>query len=90
MDDLIHPDVWFVADRVIQWLVLPLLVGWWHLIKRMDGADREILRIVTMLEERANRRLEDRDEQERAIAALTRAIEKLEAKIDKLTVQGAQ
>ena len=87
MDDLIHPDVWAVADRVIQWLVLPLLIGWWHLIKRMDGADREILRIVTMLEERAQRRTEDRDEQERAVSRLTAAIEKLEAKLD-LVFQG--
>lgn len=78
------PDVWVVLDRLMQWLIIPAAGAVWWLTNRMGSMDREILRILTVLEERNSRRSEDREETAAAFKQLREAIQKLTEKIDTL------
>ena len=80
----IDPEFWTVLDRVVQWLIIPALVAAWYLNRRVDSQEREILRILTILEERNQRRSEDREDSAAAFTALRGAIERLSSKIDEI------
>ena len=79
-----EPSFWLVADRVMQWLVLPGFGVLWWLVQRQTSSEREILRILTILEERNVRRSEDQTANLNAISKLEAAIEKLADKIERM------
>ena len=77
------PDIWTIADRVMQWLILPGLAAIWWLVQRQNTSEREILRILTILEERNERRLEDRARSDEAVDRLQYSIMTLSEKLDR-------
>ena len=87
MTDLLTPDLLVVLDRLVQWVILPAAAMLFAHNRRINRIDAEILRILTILEERANARTEDR-EAERATfndlkAALDRLTDRLDRTVDK-------
>ena len=81
------PITIMTLDRIVQWLVIPILMGIVFLYKQSNMHDREILRILTILEERNRRRDEDKKETEDTNRQLRKAIELLTSKIDALAIQ---
>lgn len=79
-----EPELWTVLDRLMQWLIIPAAAGMWFLNTSVSKHDREILRILTILEERNHRRDEDRDDNKAAFEKLYTAIEHLTEKIDSI------
>jgi hypothetical protein len=77
-------DFWNLADRLMQWLIVPGVVVIWWLTQRQSEIEREVLRIITILEERNVRRTEDQAANLSAIAELKAAIDKLTDKIDRM------
>lgn len=71
-----------ILDRVVQWLVLPLLVGYVYLSRQVTTQDKEILRILTILEERNKIRDEDLARNQNSVNKLFGAIEKLTDRLD--------
>lgn len=79
-----EPDIWMVMDRVMQWLILPALGVIWAINTRIGKHEKEILRIMTILEERNRRREEDREDVSATFKQLREAITALAEKIDNL------
>jgi ribosomal protein L29 len=82
---------WPLIDRLIQWLILPAIAWLWALQTRATDTERSILRVegeiarlLTVLEERERRRVEDREEFAEAVKELKAAITGLSAKLDQL------
>jgi hypothetical protein len=73
-----------VINAVMQWLIVPSVVVIWHLNGRISRQETEILRILTILDERERRRDEDREDNSQIFKNLHAAIETLSAKIDRL------
>jgi len=63
---------------------VPAVVVIWQLNGRISRQEREILRILTILEERERRRDEDREDNAQIFKNLHAAIETLSVKIDRL------
>lgn len=84
------PLTLMLADRVVQWLVIPLLLGFVYLYKQNNQHDKEILRILTILEERNRRRDEDMLNTEKTHEKLYGAIEKLTSRIENLLDHNAK
>lgn len=79
---------WDLLDKVIQWLVIPALAVAYNLYQRVNSQEKDILRILTILEERERRRTEDREVEISTAKALKDSIEKLSAKIDDTLSRG--
>lgn len=47
---------WTWINAIVQWLVLPMIAIIWTHEKRLNGNDKEILRLLTILEERERNR----------------------------------
>lgn len=77
-------DIWMLVDRLMQWLILPAVGVLWAMNGRVSKQEKEILRILTILEERNHRRDEDREDTSKIFARLYEAIESLSTKIDKI------
>jgi hypothetical protein len=77
-----------VIDRLVQWLIIPAIAFIWALQGRVGKSEREILRILTILEERNVRRDEDRQDSAKTVALLHEAITKLNDKLDLIMGQG--
>jgi hypothetical protein len=73
-----------IVNAAMQWLIVPAVVVIWQLNGRISRQEREILRILTILEERDKRRNEDRENNSEIFKNLHAAIETLSAKIDRL------
>ena len=79
---------WEVLDKIIQWLIIPLVVVAYNLYQRVNSQEKEILRILTILEERERRRNEDRETELSANKSLKESIDKLSAKLDDIMSKG--
>ena len=90
------PELWSILDRLMQWLILPAIAFLWAMNGRLSSHDREILRILTILEERNSRRDEERLDLARILSSLearreenmadmARALARLEAVFQKLS-----
>ena len=79
---------WEVLDKIIQWLIIPLVVVAYILYQRVNSQEKEILRILTILEERERRRNEDRETELSANKALKESIDKLNTKLDDMMTKG--
>jgi hypothetical protein len=88
------PSTLIVLDRIMQWLIIPAIVFTWRLNSKQNTQETEIKRILTILEERDKRRvednqerdkrrLEDREDSVRAIARLETAISSIGSKLDR-------
>jgi len=77
------PGLWEIVDRVMQWLIVPGIVMVWWLNQRQSTLDREILRILTILEERNSRRSEDRETDAASYRRLQASIDSLAEKLDR-------
>jgi len=75
-------EYWPIISSLTQWLVIPAIAVIWGLNKRQSAQEKEILRILTILEERDKRRSEDREDASEVFVTLRAAIEKLSDKID--------
>lgn len=75
-------EYWPIVQSLVQWLVIPAIVIIWNISKRQTQQEKEILRILTIIEERDKRRTEDRDSNMEVFQALRASIEKLHDKID--------
>jgi hypothetical protein len=73
-----------MINAIMQWLIVPAVVVIWQLNGRISRQEREILRILTILEERDKRRNEDRENNSEIFKNLHAAIETLSVKIDRL------
>jgi len=73
-----------MINAIMQWLIVPAVVVIWQLNGRISRQEREILRILTILEERERRRDEDREDNAQIFKNLHAAIETLSVKIDRL------
>lgn len=89
MTDLTSPDVLALIDALIQYIVLPAAAILWSHNRRINRIDAEILRILTVLEERATARTQDLEVQERATKALNEAVQRMTERIDRFIEQGA-
>lgn len=78
------PITLHVLDRLIQWLVIPLVMWVVWLNKQSNKHDKEIYKILTVLEERNKTRDEDLNRQQEATRQLHEAIEKLSLRLDRL------
>ena len=87
MTDPITLD-WTLMDRLLQYVIIPALAWMWALHRQAAQQDREILRIVTMLEEREKHRITEREEtaklRESDKREMTEAIRDLKATISEL------
>jgi L-lactate utilization protein LutB len=90
------PNLWSILDRLMQWLILPAVAFIWAMNGRVSAHDREILRILTILEERNARRDEERVDLAKVIDQLeahrkedkddmAKAVNRLETVLDKLS-----
>ena len=79
---------WEVLDKIIQWLIIPLVAVAYNLYQRVNSQEKEILRILTILEERERRRNEDRETELSANKSLKESIDKLSAKLDDIMSKG--
>lgn len=79
---------WDTLDKIVQWLILPIIAIAYNLYQRVNSQEKEILRILTILEERERRRNEDRETELSANKALKEAIDKLNSKIDDILSRG--
>lgn len=75
---------WEFARGVLELFILPALVWLWQQDRRIGGAEREILRLLTMLEEREKTRLSLREMETDAIERLQASIESLHQRLDDL------
>lgn len=79
------PEVWSILDRLMQWLILPAIAFIWAMNVRVSTHDREILRILTILEERNARHEGEKVEWAKVVTRLEAAVEKLSNKIDAIS-----
>lgn len=78
------PMTIYLLDRIIQWLVIPLLMGFVWLSKQSSKHDKEIYKILTILEERNKMRDEDLKRNQEVQNNLYLSMEKLSTRIDNL------
>ena len=83
------PDTdWNLVFGILQWLVVPAVVflgqALWNHEKRLNGNDREILRLLTLMEEREKHRLTMRKAEHDTITELREVIEKMGTRLDAL------
>ena len=79
---------WETLDKIIQWLIIPVVAVAYNLYQRVNSQEKEILRILTILEERERRRNEDRETELSANKALKESIDKLNTKLDDMMTKG--
>lgn len=84
MEVLADDAVWQFLDRLVQWLILPAIAVIWSMNNRLSMHDREILRILTILEERDHRRGEDREDWQVTVKTLREATQVLAEKISRM------
>lgn len=75
---------WHILNVLIQYLVLPAVIMIWQHEKRLGGHDKEILKALTILDERNKRRDEDREEVASILRDLRTEIARLAERIEKL------
>lgn len=75
-------DAWIVAERLMQWLVLPLLAGWWALNARVGDHAQSIKVLTALMEERRSQREEDRAALRVVVADLKRTLDKLDDRLE--------
>jgi len=79
---------WELFFGILQWLVVPAVVllgqALWNHEKRLNGNDREILRLLTVMEEREKHRLAIRQAEHDTIAELRDVIESMGKRLDRL------
>ena len=78
-----EPEIWMALDRLMQWLVIPAVVIAWHVLGRVNNHEKDILRILTMLEERNARRAEDREDTTAAIKSVHAEVVGLGSRIER-------
>ena len=78
------PVDWAWINAIVQWLVLPMLAVIWTHEKRLNGNDREILRLLTVLEEREKLRAVARENEHETNKRLDHALEMQAEAINKL------
>ena len=79
---------WETLDKIIQWLIIPVVAVAYNLYQRVNSQEKEILRILTILEERERRRNEDRETELSANRSLKESIDKLSSKLDDIMTRG--
>lgn len=82
VETLMESEIWFVVDRVMQWAIAPALGVMWWLNTRTSTLEREIMRILTVLDERNKRRDEDRADMVVALSGLQKTIDKLDHRLE--------
>ena len=73
-----------VIHSVLQWVVAPALVWLWTHERRLASGEREILRLLTIIDERHKQRDEDRQAEAEILRDLRDQIRRLADKLDKL------
>lgn len=73
-------QLWGIALTVTTVVIVPYVR---YLSKKLEDQDKQLVRVVTILEEREERRAEDRANLAQSIDRLQKAIEKLEMRLDK-------
>lgn len=81
---MIDADTWMIFDRAVQWLILPAVAVIWSLNNRVSRQEQEILRILTILEERKEAHVTEQKNVAVAFRELRQTIEKLSEKLDKV------
>lgn len=91
---MIEPELWPILDRVMQWLIIPAIAALWALHAKLNASDsinaarhsdaeKNILRLMTILEERDKQRQNDNRHAEKAFSDLQEVIEKLSERLDR-------
>jgi hypothetical protein len=71
-----------VVDIIARYLIIPLL-GWlWVHDRKLNNQDKEIARLIAILNERDHRRTEDREDQAQILRDLSSAIRLLNNKLE--------
>lgn len=83
MDQNVHLD-WDFIVQLIQLVVVPAIVWLWQHEKRLNGSEKEILRLVTIIEEREKNRLIIREQEAGDIKALRMSMDEMKAEFAKL------
>jgi hypothetical protein len=81
-------DLWLILDRMMQWLILPAIAVIWNVSNRTTKTEQEVLRILTILEERNARHNDEKINTAELFKELRSSIDKLTDKLDKLTSGG--
>lgn len=86
---------WQLLDAVIQWIIIPGFVWMWHLHNRVTSGekavaekfgtqDKEIVRLLTIIEEREKSRAQIRAGESATLNELHLAIKDMNDRLDKL------
>jgi len=73
-----------VLNLLIQWLILPAIMWVWTHERRINGLERDIIKTLTILEERNKRRDEDKMEVADLMKELRNEIARLGQRIEKI------
>jgi len=80
---------WELVFGFLQWLVVPAVVfigqALWNHERRLNGQEREILRALTLMEEREKHRLAIRQAEHDTISELRDVIESMNKRLDRLS-----
>lgn len=76
---------WNLLNAFIQWVVIPLVVLAWRHNDRLAGHDKDITKVVTIIEQQEVTRVELRRYEVEAIQQLASTVAKLDARIDELS-----
>lgn len=84
MEPLVDP---LMLEAIAQYLVIPVLAWLWVHDRKLAAQDREIAKLIVILEERNSRRSEDREEFHQSVKKLHEAIERLDQKLGRETIE---
>jgi hypothetical protein len=73
-----------VINGLLQWVVAPALVWIWSHERRLASGEREILKLLTILEERNKQRDNDKIAEAEVLRDLRDQIKRLADKLDRL------
>ena len=65
---------WDMLNALVQWVIIPALIWLWSHEKRINNADRETMRMLTIIEEREKARQNLRVVENETLADLHKAI----------------
>jgi predicted Holliday junction resolvase-like endonuclease len=77
-------NIFGLVNIVVTLIVLPMIYFIWDLHKRIIELTLKSVRHETLIEGSRNQRIEDKEEERRAMSRLTEAMEKLSDKINSL------
>jgi hypothetical protein len=75
---------WTHINAMIQWLVAPIIAVLWRHNDRLASTEKELTRLVTIIEQQEIARVELRKLEVETLQRLAAGIEKLDARIDAL------